>query len=155
MGLLSAYLYNFKVLCDFPFGASQVLIPTYIPTKMQAASGLLWTIQTTAQEYFTIKIIYYGKIKTTVNLNPLLHDCGGDFSVHIQRAFWHGRAPVEHRGAGSHGNGDTQGGKGFAYALYRAVQLTLACFWKKSLCACLDAVYPPVFLSENALFSGC
>lgn len=72
MGLLSAYLYNFKVLCDFPFGASQVLIPTYIPTKMQAASGLLWTIQTTAQEYFTIKIIYYGKIKTTVNLNPLL-----------------------------------------------------------------------------------
>ena len=81
MGLLSAYLYNFKVLCDFPFGASQVLIPTYIPTKMQAASGLLWTIQTTAQEYFTIKIIYYGKIKTTVNLNPLLHD--GITEVHL------------------------------------------------------------------------
>ena len=41
---------------------------------MQAASGLLWTIQIVAQEYFTIKIAYYGKTKTTVNLNPLLHD---------------------------------------------------------------------------------
>lgn len=77
MGLLSAYLCNFKVLCDFPFGASQVLIPTYIPTKMQAASGLLWTIQIVAQEYFTIKIAYYGKTKTTVNFNPLLHNGGG------------------------------------------------------------------------------
>lgn len=81
MGLLSAYLCNFKVLYDFPFGASQVLIPTYIPTKMQAASGLLWTIQIIVQEYFTIKITYYGKTKTTVNFNPLLHD--GISKVHL------------------------------------------------------------------------
>ena len=50
-----------------------------------------------------------------------LHGCGRHFPIHIQRSFRHRRTPVEHRTAGSHGNGYAQGRKRLADAA-RSIQ---------------------------------